>query len=68
MPSYQHKTLLEQIQELTLDPSSLDAYERWISASDHLALLDNNARSDELIIHATGPHFFVHAVTISRDV
>ena len=68
MPSHQHKTLLNQIQELNLEPSDLDAYERWISASDQVALLDDNARTDELIIHASGPHFFVHTVTINKDV
>ena len=68
MPSHQHKILLKQIQELTLEPPDLDAYERWISASDHLALLDNNTRNDELIIHASGPHFFVHTVSICKDV
>lgn len=68
MPSHQHKTLLNQIQELTLEPSDLDAYERWISAGDQLALLDTNARTDELIIHACGPYFFVHTVAINRDV
>ena len=46
----------------------MDAYERWISASDHLALLDNNTRTDELIIHASGPHFFVHTISINKDV
>ena len=68
MPSHQHKTLLNQIQELTLEPSDLDAYERWISAGDQLALLDNNACTDELIIHACGPYFFVHTVAINKDV
>ena len=68
MPSHQHKILLKQIQELTLEPSDLDAYERWISASDQLALLQNNVRTDELIIHASGPHFFVHTVSICKDV
>ena len=68
MPSHQHNTLLSQIQELTLEPSDLDAYERWISASDQVALLDDNARTDELIIHASGPHFFVHTVSICKDV
>lgn len=68
MPSHQHKILLKQIQELTLEPPDLDAYERWISASDQLALLQNNVRTDELIIHASGPHFFVHTVSICKDV
>lgn len=67
MPSYQHKTLLNQIQELALKPSDVNAYERWISANDQIVLLDSNSVSDELIVYACGPYFFVYTVTVGKD-
>ena len=68
MPSHQHNTLVEQIQELTLEPSDPVVFERWVAAAEHIAFLDRNAQTDELIVFASGPHCYVRAVSISRDI
>lgn len=69
MPSYQHKTLLNEISRFNREPSDDVSFERWITAKDQLNFLNSNARDDELILYAAvGGRFFVHGVVIKRDL
>jgi hypothetical protein len=43
------------------------AFATWIEASAHLTLLRDNADDDELIIYASGPYTFIHAVVVCAE-
>lgn len=66
MPSYEHKKLIERIAPLVTVPTN-EQYRAWTIAQPQLALLLENAKEDELIIHAVGPHIFVHAVVVDEN-
>ncbi|MXY95524.1 MAG: hypothetical protein F4Y42_18975 [Caldilineaceae bacterium SB0664_bin_27] len=69
MPSYQHKTLLNEISSFNEEPSDDVSFERWITAKDQLSFLNSNAHDDELILYAAvGGRFSVHGVAIKRDL
>lgn len=69
MPSYQHKTLLDEISRFNQEPSDHVSFEEWIAAKDQLDFLNYNAQDDELILYAAaGGRFFVHGVAIKRDL
>ena len=67
MPSYEHKKLIERIAPLVTLPTNNEQYRAWTTTQPHLALLLENAEEDELIIYASGPHAFVHAVVIDEN-
>ena len=54
MPSYEHKKLVERIEQINKLPDDPEEYADWIKAGTHLSLLQNNAEEDELIIYAGG--------------
>ena len=67
MPSYEHQELVKAICQLDRHPSDSADYATWIKAAEHLAVLKDNAREDELIIYASGPYMFIYAAVISED-
>ena len=67
MPSYEHNKLVKQIVALSrpsTDASKLDA---WLRAQEHLQLLEDNARDDELIIAARDEATSVQSVVVKAD-
>lgn len=48
-------------------PDDADAYARWLQAEAHLELLRNNAKANELIVYASAPHSFIHAVAVKEE-
>ena len=67
MPNYEHNRLVEHIAQIDIPPTDAAEYAAWIEAGRHLQMLRDNARSDELVIYASGEHTFVHAVVISEE-
>ena len=67
MPSYEHKQLMERISQLDKVPENAAEYAAWIKAGEHLALLRNNAKQNELIIYAANHYVFIHTVVVSED-
>lgn len=67
MPSYEHKKIIEEIKCLDKLPPSRDDFATWIQAEAHLEFLRRNARSDELVIYASGDYTFVHTVVVPND-
>ena len=67
MPSYEHKKIIEQIKSLDELPSDQDDFATWIQAGAHLAFLQRNARSDELVIYGSGDYSFIHAAVVPND-
>ena len=67
MPSYEHNRLVERVARLDDPPGDAADYAAWIEAGRHLQMLRDNARSDELVIYASGEHTFVHAVVVSEE-
>lgn len=67
MPSYEHKKLVEQIEQINKLPDDPTEYADWIKAGTHLSLLQNNAEEDELIIYAGGKYIFIHGVVVNKD-
>ncbi len=68
MPSYEHKKLIGRIPKLDELPSDPKEYAEWIKAEAHLALLRENARSDEIIVCANGEYTFVDSIVVPKDV
>ena len=67
MPSYEHNKLIERISKLDELPVGSAAYATWIKAGGHLSLLSDNAKSDELIIYASGDCSYIHSVVVSEQ-
>jgi len=68
MPSYEHKKLIERIGKLDELPSDPKEYAEWIKAQAHLALLRENARSDEIVVCANGEYTFVDSMVVPNEV
>ena len=67
MPSYEHKKLVERIEQINNLPDDPAEYTDWIKAGTHLSLLQNNAEEDELIIYAGGKYIFIHGVVVNKN-
>lgn len=67
MPSFKHKKLVEQIAAIDVPPSDPKAFATWIEAGDHLRLLRDNARDDELVIYGAGEYTFIHSLVVPND-
>ncbi|MCY3911637.1 MAG: hypothetical protein OXG43_00115 [Chloroflexi bacterium] len=67
MSSFDHKRLHDRIMEIDSAPDSSALFAKWLHAPDHLQLLRENAAESELIIYASGPFTFIHAVVIQED-
>lgn len=68
MPSYAHKKLADEIRRIDALPGDDAKLAEWIKAGAHLEFLKRNARSDEVVIHASGPYTFVTSVLVPNDV
>lgn len=66
MSSFEHKKLLERISHLNEIPKDPNAFAEWLKAEKQLAFLMENAHEEELVVYASGHHFFVHALAV-RD-
>jgi hypothetical protein len=67
VPNFEHENLLERISRLNEIPNDLNAYAEWLKAEKQLALLIDNAKEGELVLYASGPYFFVHALAVRDD-
>lgn len=67
MTSYAHQKIAEAIRAVDQVPDDPVAFDKWILAGQHLDYLQANARSDELIIFASGPYSFVHSIAVPAD-
>ncbi|MCI0624833.1 MAG: hypothetical protein L0387_24875 [Acidobacteria bacterium] len=67
MPSYEHKKVIEEIKSLDELPPGWEDFASWIQAGAHLDFLRRNARSEELVIYASGDYSFVHAAAVPND-
>jgi hypothetical protein len=65
--NYEHKKLIEAITALDAVPSDAGAYAEWIKAEAHLAFLEENANSDEIVVHACGEYTFVHSLVVPNE-
>lgn len=67
MTSYAHKKIAEAILAVDRVPDDAAAFDKWVLAGQHLDYLQVNAKSDELIIYASGPYSFVHTIAVPAD-
>ena len=67
MPNYEHEKLIARIAAIDHPPEDSIAYTKWLTAHEHLKVLQQNTNDDELIVYASGEHVFIHAVVVSRD-
>jgi hypothetical protein len=67
MPSFEHKKLIEKIQEIDTPPDGDIQFNDWIKAEMHLKFLEDNARSNEIIVYGAGPHTFAHTVAVPNQ-
>ena len=67
MPSFEHSQLVKRVATIDHPPAETDQHDRWLGAHPHLQLLDENARADELIIHAIGKGTFIHTVVVREN-
>lgn len=62
-----HSQIGKVVRKLGSVPTDEELYDEWIRAEAHLRFLEQNARSDELVIYASSMHLFVHAVAVPND-
>ena len=67
MISYAHKKLIGHIESLDKLPDDTAAFAAWIKADGHLNLLRDNAKEDELIIHASGDYSFIITAFVNKS-
>ena len=67
MPSYQHRSLIKQIEQIDHMPEHSAQYSQWLTAQDHLNLLRENKTDDEIIAYARSKYTFIHGVLVSAD-
>ena len=67
MTNYEHNRLLAQLASLDQPPDDAARYATWLAAGAHLDLLRQNAKADDIIMYASGPCSFVHALAVSED-
>lgn len=65
-PTSAHQTLLDRIRLAAKCPADEAAYDTWIRAGAHLAVLAENSREDELIVYASTRSFFVDTAIVPR--
>jgi hypothetical protein len=52
---------------LAMPPSEETAFCTWLELKDAVKFLDDNTRSDEFVVYATGQHIFMHAVVAASS-
>ncbi len=67
MHNYEHKKLIEEIARLDEVPADSKSFSEWIKAESHLDFLRKNARTDELVICASGEFTYVNSVAVPND-
>ena len=65
-PTPSHQTLLDRIRSVTTCPADEAAFDTWIEARSHLAVLEQNSTDDELIVYASAKSFFVDTAIVPR--
>ena len=66
MPSYAHRSLLQQLASVDEVPDNNSDYSQWLKAKRHLALLNSNATEDELIIYGSSRNILIHGVIVNE--
>lgn len=67
MPSYEHQQLLKLMARVDTRPDGGPVLQEWLQAGQHLQLLREDVRGEELIILGTGPYTLIHAVAVPED-
>ena len=67
MTTYAHRRIAETLVVLDKVPNETAAFDEWIRARQHLDYLQKNAKCDELIIYACGPHTFIYSIAVPSD-
>jgi hypothetical protein len=67
MVTYAHKKIAEKIALIDNPPSESEAFQTWIRAGTHLTFLEENARSGELMIYASGPYSYIYSIAVPLD-
>lgn len=67
MHNFEHKKQIEIIRRLDEEPVDAESFSEWIKAEAHLDFLRRNARTDELVIYASGEFTFIHSVAVPND-
>ena len=57
-------TIIEALLSLATAPANSEAFGAWIEQQDTVAFLRANAQDDELVVYASLPHVYIHAVSI----
>jgi hypothetical protein len=68
MPSYAHTKIIKRIAELDRLPTDPAEFDKWIAAAQHLSFLQQNARSEEVVIYASGPYSFIHSMIVPNNL
>jgi hypothetical protein len=58
-----HKKLVDAVVELDKLPDGPE-FAEWIKAGAHLAFLQQNAVSDEVVVFASGEYTYLHSVVV----
>ena len=64
MATFEHQTLVTIIRQLRLPPDDDEAFDKWLSADDHLSLVTNTMHPSELILYARSDTVLINAVLL----
>jgi len=67
MPSFFHKKIIDRIKYIDALPTDIKVLSEWVKAGDHIKLLYESAKVDEIVIYASGPFTFIHSIAVPND-
>ena len=68
MPSFNHKQLLKQLNDLDTLPKSDEEVAKWVTAESHLNFLIENSKSQEIVVFASPEYSFIHSMAVPEDL
>ena len=67
MPRYEHQNLRKLLTDMDEPSNDPAAFRKWLNASDHLDLLQEDKKGQELIISAMGSHTFIQTAVVKKE-
>jgi hypothetical protein len=67
MTSFAHTKILKEIAQLDAIPADNAAYKEWTKAEQHLAFINSNGGSDEVVLFASGPFTYIHSLIVANS-
>ncbi len=67
MPSFEHKKIAEKLVNLDKLPSEKKTMAEWVQAEAHLGFLENNTKSQEIVVYGAAEYSFVYGMVVPEE-